>query len=277
MPQNYASSLSDYLRVLANYTRELTHRAHKSPNLIMLHVGRSGSTVLGDLLGQHPDLHWDLEVLLHKRVKRYARMVPFRKKIISDPIRTIHWRMLLSEKKGYGFELMPFQLEPYGLGLPEFLQRLRPLDIRYAVVLERKNTLRLVISRLHAMRKGQWHVAESSDTEVKTASVHVNLDNVYGSGSTLLENLDYFAGLHNKIGPSLKDYKTLNLTYEDDIAPNPLIGYERCCQFLELPPWEGVSVRLKKMNPFSLNEMIDNFGDVEKNLAGTCYEWMLYD
>ncbi len=28
----------------------------------MFHVGRSGSTVLGDLLDQHPDIFWDSEI-----------------------------------------------------------------------------------------------------------------------------------------------------------------------------------------------------------------------
>jgi hypothetical protein len=31
-------------------------------NVMMFHAGRSGSTVLGDLLGQHPRVFWDSEI-----------------------------------------------------------------------------------------------------------------------------------------------------------------------------------------------------------------------
>ena len=31
-------------------------------NVVMFHIGRCGSTVVSDLLGQHPDVHWASEL-----------------------------------------------------------------------------------------------------------------------------------------------------------------------------------------------------------------------
>lgn len=104
----------EYVRVLANYTRELNPNFYRGPNIIMLHVGRSGSTVLGDLLGQRPEIMWDREVLLHHRIKHYARLIPFRKNIINNPVRTVHWRMLGSESRGMALRQCPINLNVTG-------------------------------------------------------------------------------------------------------------------------------------------------------------------
>ena len=276
MPQTYARSPRDYLRALVNYTRELNPSNRKGPNLVMYHVGRSGSTVLGDLLDQHPDLHWDKEVLLDLRVKRYARLVPFRKRIINDPIKIIHWRMLLSDKRRFGFETMPHHLEPFGLGMPEYLLRLRSLNFRHVIILKRENSLRLIVSYLKA-RQGQWHSFHKSPSPGGKTSIAIQIDDVFGYGRSLQQNLDYFSNFHEGIDSNLPDYEILYLTYEKDIALNPLIAYEKCCQFLNLNPFQDVSVRLKKLNPFPLRAMIENYEEVEKNLVGTRYEWMLVD
>lgn len=34
----------------------------RSGNIVMFHIGRSGSTVLGDLLDQHSSVYWDGEI-----------------------------------------------------------------------------------------------------------------------------------------------------------------------------------------------------------------------
>jgi len=214
---------------------------------------------------------------LHIRVKRYARMIPFRKRIISDPVNIIRWRMLLSKKQGFGFEAMPHHLEPFGLGMPEYLHRLQSLDFHHLIILERKNALRLVVSYIKARQKQEWHSFHSPASRDEKSSIFLQVDNVFGFGRSLVENLDYFTKFHENINSNLKDYQMLRLTYEDDIASSPLIGYEKCCKFLNLYPYNDVSVRLKKLNPFPVSDMIENYEEIEKTLVGSCYEWMLYD
>lgn len=277
MPYKYARSPGDYLRVVANYTKELNANGNQRPNVVMIHMGRSGSTVLGDLIGQRPDIHWDLEVLMRKRINRYARMVPFRQKILNDPNRIVHWRMLLAEKPIYGFEVMPHQVERFNVELPEYLAGLLKLGIRHAIVLERKNTIRLAISRLYGMRKGRWQKRDSVPVKSKKEPLTINFEDVYGYGRSLMENLDYFSDLNEKVIPMLGGFDVLRLTYEDDILPSPIIGYDRCCQFLNLPEYEEVSIQFKKLNPYPVKEMIENFDEVENYLAGSRYQQMLYD
>ncbi len=277
MALKYASRPADYLRVAANYTRQIGSSPNGKPNVVMVHMGRSGSTVLGNLLDQHPDLHWDSEVLMRKRVPRYARLVPLRQKILNDPNRIVQWRMLLASKPIYGFETLPQQVERFDLEMSDYLNGLQNLGICHAIVLERRNVVRLVISLLRALKKGQWHKGGPKPAKSSKETLHVDLENVYGFGKSLLENLDYFSDLNEKISPKLRDYKVLRLIYEDDILPSPLIGYERCIRFLNLNPYKQVSVQFKKVNPYPVREMIENFSEVEDYLTGTRYQSMLYE
>jgi len=88
----------------------------------------------------------------------------------------------------------------------------------------------------------------------------------------LRDSRDTFALLEE----CLRGRSVLRLSYEDDIAGGPERAYRRVCEFLGLQPSE-VSVLLRKTNPFSLREMVTNFEDLERALAGTEFAWMLSD
>ena len=73
---------------------------------------------------------------------------------------------------------------------------------------------------------------------------------------------------------TLSNRRVLNLTYEDDIATSPEVGYRRICSFAGIAD-HPVTVRFKRTNPFSLKEVLTNYAEVERALRGTEFEWML--
>ena len=74
----------------------------------------------------------------------------------------------------------------------------------------------------------------------------------------------------------LANRNVLRLTYEDDIAPDPRIGYRRTCEFFGIQ-YEPAEVRLGKSNPFPLAEILVNYSEVERALRDTPFAWMLRD
>ena len=46
----------------------------QSKNIAMFHAGRSGSTVLGDLLNQNPQIFWDSEIFQPARMRPLPSM-----------------------------------------------------------------------------------------------------------------------------------------------------------------------------------------------------------
>jgi hypothetical protein len=66
----------------------------------------------------------------------------------------------------------------------------------------------------------------------------------------------------------------LDLTYEDDVAADPVRAYRRICYFLGVKN-EPVEIRYGRTTPQKLTEIIENFDEVKAALAGTEFEWML--
>ncbi|NEQ34055.1 MAG: hypothetical protein F6K04_24205 [Leptolyngbya sp. SIO4C5] len=70
--------------------------------IAMLHYGRCGSTVLGDLLGQHPDIFWDSEVF-----ERLYTQQLWESRWLKEPLSLLRLRVglaWLTRRQCYGFE-----------------------------------------------------------------------------------------------------------------------------------------------------------------------------
>jgi len=99
----------------------------------------------------------------------------------------------------------------------------------------------------------------------------------YGYNSKpLTSRFQEFESTYAILDELLKDQKALWINYEDDILSDPLHGYLRVCRFLKLDA-DKAKVRLGRMNPFPLSEIISNYQEIESELFGTEYEWMLFD
>ena len=68
--------------------------------------------------------------------------------------------------------------------------------------------------------------------------------------------------------------EALQLFYEDDIEDEPINGYTKICDFLNIKPQE-IGVKYAKSNPYLLKDVIKNFDEVLKSFDKSKYKWMV--
>jgi hypothetical protein len=233
--------------------------------VVTVHMGRCGSTVLGNLLGQHPGVAWAGEVF-NPRLKIWRRG--------ADPIETIEAHRRSLGKSIYGLELKTWDSRHSGLPLRDMLQR---LDDRYAihrVLLWRRNFLRAIVSFLAALAFGYWQLR--AGTTPRLIPVRIDLARlVYrGVAGSLIEHLERHEQEIFYARSLLAEQPHLELIYEDDLEPQPLLGYAKVAAFVGLSDFTPVP-SLARMNPFPLEAIVENFAEVRAALEGTHFAWML--
>ena len=108
-------------------------------SVAMFHVGRCGSTVVGNLLDQHQKIYWDGEVVYNQYSFNNCQLKPF------DTKAFFRKQMLVAGSRFYGFEVKVHpeqQLAILHQTLPELVNELTELGVEQFIVLERKNYLR---------------------------------------------------------------------------------------------------------------------------------------
>jgi hypothetical protein len=246
-------------------------------NGVMFHIGRSGSTVLADLLRQHPGIYWDGEI--YAGLYDYWQSQGLTMGVDPVPIdlaRFLRTRMTRAARKIYGFEVKFFHLRLIERTLPDYLIYLQKLGFNHFMVLERKNYLRKVVSSVIAHQKLQYHQSPHEQPVLTQVELDLDCIRIDLEAKSLLAYLQDYAENFRQLETLLKNQNVLYLTYEADITTDPLLGYQRICNFLNVP-YQPVEVRYGKTNPFNLTEIIANFTEVERYLKGTPFEWMLYE
>ncbi len=241
----------------------------------MFHIGRSGSMVLGDLLRQHPQVFWDSEIYqrLLRDGDKNGTLYPSTASP-GDAPEYLRARMPRAGKRFYGFEVKFFHLRRLNVQLSHYVGSLRCLGFTHFVILERKNYLRKIVSSVVAHQKCRFH--QPSHEKAVLTRVRLNIDRLQidRDCKPLVAYLrDYRASFH-ALNDALSTLNVLRLTYEDDISGDPMVGYRRICEFLGIRRQEA-AIRFGRSNPFKLADIIANFEEVERNLLGSGFEWML--
>lgn len=247
-------------------------------NIAMFHIGRSGSTVLADLLEQHPKITWDGEL--------YQRFLEYWKKqevaieageVTVNPAKLVRQRMIWAGNKFYGFEVKFYHLKRANVNLSDYIEQLHRLGFSHFIVLERRNYLRKIVSSIIAADISRRYHQQSHEQAILNR-IEIDLDNTKVDDyiKPLIAHLQDFDENFRKLEELLENRRVLRLTYEEDISAAPLEGYRRICDFLGIDYRPG-SIRYSKTNPFKLSEIIINFEEVEHALRGTRFEWMLYE
>lgn len=247
--------------------------SHRRPGVIvMLHVGRCGSTVLANLLEQNPWIHWD------GKLHRKARMLYGDKVRDLDALRWTKRQFAISGARYYGFEFKILE-DQYpailGIATRDFLLKCKAIGVTHYILLNRQNTLRHVVSHYASKNRGAWHSTKTDGVKRRVFSLALN-DITTGSapGRPLIKYLQEVDHIHEEVRAILRKERFIELTYETDInAEGAEIAYGKICNFLEVEPTK-VSVRNVKMNPFPLEETVSNYGEVITALQGSKFEWM---
>lgn len=236
--------------------------------VVMIHIGRSGSTALGDLMDQHPDIFWDGEV--------WRDMVAAG---MDQPVSADDFYGFLEKRKHfaggliYGYEVKFFHIESLADDLEAqlaVLERLGPTDF---VVLERKNYLRKIISSVKASQTTRWHQPAGSVAALEKLTLSPDRLQIDGKNTALLPLLRAYQEDFEKLRECLASRKHLWLTYEDDLAESPLHGYRKISDFLDIDQFP-VKIRYGKTNPYPVRDVIENYEEVVASLDGTEFEWM---
>lgn len=239
----------------------------------MFHLGRCGSTVLGQMLNQHPQIHWAGEIFEDYktgRLPRAERMIP--------PMWTLRGQMARCAEPIFGLETVIIPGQELGptlnQSLAEHVQALQALGYKHFIELRRENHLRKVVSGHVGKQRGKFHRRVGEPVELQTVRVEVDRGPFTRTVAPLLERFQMFEAAYARVRELVPGETLLSLAYERDIAPDPHIAYRKVCAFLALPD-HPVEITHARSNPFPLRDVIENWSEVEDALAGTEYEWML--
>ena len=239
-------------------------------NFVVLSTQRSGSTWVVDMLESHPRVVAYSELFMHggDGSPKWGGEtdLPYWQTYSRDKFRLAKpywlWHYLgeaFHERPGVdavGFKLMYSQLSRISRPLMPalWLKRVRIIH------LIRRNALDVVLSKeAGAARGGTLHARDGNDVE----QVRLNLDT-----QSLLRRMT----LHERgIAGARVRFRKVGLPYTEvvyeDLAADES-GFAHLFEFLGVEP-APVESSLKKLNPTSHEELIENYGEVREALQGT--------
>ncbi len=244
--------------------------------IVMFHIGRSGSTVLTNLLTQHPDYYWDGEI--YESIFYHYRDSGIPADLSISAHDFIKPRLKHAGPKFYGFEVKFFHMDLGNETLAQFMDAMDTLDFQHYIVLKRNNFLRKIVSSriAHEGEAGSgFHQISQKKRQLRQTAIDINALYLDRETKPLLAFLENYTARFAELDTYMQTRNNLQLTYEDDVETDPKIGYEKICRFTQMPI-HPVQVKLGKTNPFPLNKLIINFSEVEQELKNTEFEWMLY-
>lgn len=242
-------------------------------NVMMLHPGRSGSTVLGNLLGQHREIHWSSEIYAN-----FPGRYPWwmgKSDAARELLRTsMHARRMPI----YGFELnfLPhhqMRRAWMNVTLSDYVRLAKSLGVSKFIVLQRRNYLRRAISVETARQTRVWHSTEKLE---RPDRVRIDTKS-FVDGHLVHSLLESFALLKNSYAATLEtlpDEGLLQLSYEEDILDDPTVAFRKVCELLRVEPGSP-TVNLTRRNVFPMSEIVTNWDEVRSCLDGTEYAWMI--
>lgn len=249
-------------------------RPIRETNVVMFHAGRCGSTVVGMLLNQHPQINWIGEILAKFREKFGDSSW-----VWEDPKTMIKMRTNIHPCRTLGLEIKRSQIINTNINESKVIKLLKRIGYEKFIILKRKNYLRKKISEIVASKMGKMNV----DKRVKTPKVRMpvsmgkwDVHTEFVKNDTLTDHFERLDKFYKKIEKALKKFELLSLSYEEHVKDDPKKAAEEICKFANLETHE-MKIETEKINRKSIKESISNFGEVENFLEGTKYEWMTKD
>ena len=239
----------------------------------MLHPGRCGSTVVGSLLNQHPSFYWSGEPF-----EKLMGQGPLKEETIVDIIKEREQDKI---SKAYSFATkypdgMHLSNSCINKSIPDYIDLLNNLGYSKYILITRTNHLKRIVSILKGRQTGEWHTDQKQD-KAKAKGVDVPIKDFEFGLNKKGSIIDYFKIMDNEtklIIDKIGEKPLLHIKYESDIEENPVKAYRKICEFVGIKSLSP-EVKLKKTNPFPLEELILNFDEVKKYLQATPYAWML--
>ena len=232
---------------------------------VILTTQRSGSTFFWRYLDSHPEVSAHGEVFLNS-MKREDCYSVYRRSTLGN--RLLHVLSREGSVKNYlqwffkqygdvkaaGFKLMYNQLTAYPL-LEQWFEE----ENIHVIHLIRKNILKTIISRKTAEKRNIYHSTEK-----------LNTDKIYIDTKHLISDIEEIKGEIESNRNKIKHNNYIEVFYED-ISSNLKKYASETLSFLGINSYEDMNCDLKKINPDSLEDIIENYDEVCQELAGNNY------
>lgn len=253
MPIHYRAIVEEmkaYLRVLRR------RRAMPETKFVIFSRGRSGSTLLTDLLDSHPQIHCEGELFRHR---------------LLCPRLYLKAKSVLSDADAYGFKLLSYQIwKVQPIRRPtRFVDELHSRGYK-VVYLRRKNILRHALSNLYARHSGAFAHRSSGDG-VNQEKMSVDLDELV----RWMQSSERLAAFEQQ---ALKRVPHLDLCYEDDLQQTHTqqAAVDRVVDYLGLPVAD-VRTDLIKITPSTISGFVENDAELVRFIASSRYAKHLED
>lgn len=243
---------------------------------VIFTLPRTGSTLLSKSLNKHPEIFCDDEIF-HFSFRGYFSSNQFRflkirllpKKVnyvINYPFTFFKLQGFLNKYftnktgerfRARGFKLMYYQTF-YTPGLIEYLKK---NDVK-VILLLRENILRNALSDLRARSTGIYHNQDDNE-DLRSGLSKLNVDT-----QALKQKMDDIVRQNKKLEDIVHDMDYIKIRYEDFADWNTTMN--KIADFLHVSR-QLVAAGAKKLNPDALQDMIENYSEVESWLKTNNY------
>lgn len=235
----------------------LLRKPPASPRFVIFGQGRSGSTLLVDLLNSHPGILCE-EELYHRNRNRFLGA--------ASMYRYADGRSRIATHRGaYGFKFKIYQLPEHGAtDVDAFVQRFHDQGWKF-IYLWRDNLLRQVLSNFIAFLRGKAHLRQGE-------RIGANLFPFQVDTRLLLDSMDNRANALREEARVLEGLPHCIINYEQDLLPPEARApaMDRLTGFLGLPT-AVPSTGLQRIAPESLRSIIANYDEVAEALQARDY------
>ena len=259
--------------VAREFRAQIYYRIRKN-NVCMMHVGRCGSTVLANMMDQHPNIYWEGEFFSKSRLPRL-----FRHYDTEDPFRALWLRSGRAKSRFFGFEVKAHPImHPYEIDetLRSVVKKcIRRIGCRHFILLTRAHFLRRYVSVLTGRKRNKWNFEKGETVKQPKVRVPTGVFQEWDREMTLIELFNLLEGVREQWESVIpNECHALNLEYAQDILHHPEEAYRRTIEWLGLEQHEA-GVANRKLNKKPLPHLVKNWNEVHDMLSGTQHEWML--
>ena len=234
-----------YLFELSSYAQSKIRKTHHPKvKFIIFGTGRSGSTLLVDMLRSNPQIHCDNEL--------------FHRKLV-NPFSLIERRAHMFDAIAYGFKCLTYQIyEVLGYtNHQEFIDTLHQLGYKI-IYLRRDNTLMQALSNMYARYRNIYHTKANKRVSGHTSKINVDFEVL----DDWMQRLDEQKTFEQTL---LRDVPHLNVSYEADlmVPESHRQTVQKIGEFLGIDCSAAPKVSLRKASPTQLEDYVENLSELK--------------